>query len=97
MAIDEKTLVFLRERIVGFGQSRVGREAAEDLAQETLMLPTSKYAHLERVTDLLPVAIRIMEFKALDKVGSKTWTAERTKSDPVDLPLAELRNRVRMT
>jgi RNA polymerase sigma-70 factor (ECF subfamily) len=87
LAIDEKTLVFLRERIVGFAQSRIGRDTAEDLAQETLMLLTSKYADLEKVTDLLPVAIRVMQFKAMDKVGSKTWTAERTKSDPVDLPL----------
>ena len=84
---DEKTLVFLRERIIGFGQSRVGRDAAEDLAQEALLLLSTKYAHLERLSDLMSVAFKIMANKALDMVGSKTWTAERTKSDPVDLPL----------
>jgi DNA-directed RNA polymerase specialized sigma24 family protein len=35
----------------------------------------------------MSVAFKIMANKALDMVGSKTWTAERTKSDPVDLPL----------
>lgn len=46
-----------------YATSRVGRDAAEDLAQDTLMLLNQKYAHLNSRDDLVPVAVRIMQFK----------------------------------
>jgi RNA polymerase sigma-70 factor (ECF subfamily) len=59
----ESILVLVRERIVAYAASRIGKEAAEDLAQETMMLLNEKYAHLDSREDLVPVAVRIMQFK----------------------------------
>src|ERR1017187_3795216 len=56
-------LLRVRERILHYGTSKVGRDAAEDLAQETLMLLDQKYGHLESPEDLVPLAIRIMQLK----------------------------------
>jgi RNA polymerase sigma-70 factor (ECF subfamily) len=61
----EEILRKLRERIVGFAASRMQRDAAEDLAQETLILLHEKYGHLDRLEDLLPLALKIVRFKML--------------------------------
>jgi len=55
----------LRERIVGFAASKIQRDAAEDLAQEVLLLLHEKYGHLDRLEDLLPLALRIVRFKMM--------------------------------
>jgi RNA polymerase sigma-70 factor (ECF subfamily) len=55
----------LRERIVGFAASRLQRDAAEDLAQEVLILLHEKYGHLDRLEDLLPLSLKIVRFKML--------------------------------
>jgi RNA polymerase sigma-70 factor (ECF subfamily) len=59
----EEILRKLRERIVGFAASRMQRDAAEDLAQEVLMLLHEKYRGLERLDDLLPLSLKIVRFK----------------------------------
>jgi RNA polymerase sigma-70 factor (ECF subfamily) len=61
----EEILQKLRERIVGFAASRLQRDAAEDLAQEVLMLLHQKYGHLERLEDLLPLSLQIVRFKMM--------------------------------
>ena len=61
----EEVLSKLRERIVRFAASHLSRDAAEDLAQEVLMLLHEKYAHLERVEDLLPLSLQIVRFKIM--------------------------------
>lgn len=55
----------LRERIVGFAASRMQRDAAEDLAQEVLILLHEKYADLDRLEDLLPLSLKIVRFKMM--------------------------------
>src|SRR5271157_6051846 len=55
----------LRERIVGFAASRIQRDAAEDLAQEVLILIHEKYSHVEPLEELLPLALRIVRFKMM--------------------------------
>jgi RNA polymerase sigma-70 factor (ECF subfamily) len=55
----------LRERIVGFAASRMQRDAAEDLAQEVLILLHEKYGLLDRLEDLLPLSLKIVRFKML--------------------------------
>jgi len=49
----DEVLGKLRERIVRFAASHLSRDAAEDLAQEVLMLLHEKYAHLELLEDLV--------------------------------------------
>lgn len=61
----EEILRKLRERIVGFAASRLRGDAAEDLAQEVLVLLHEKYPHVERLEDLLPLALKIVRFKML--------------------------------
>ena len=61
----EEILRKLRERMVGFAASRMQRDAAEDLAQEALILLHEKYGHLDRLEDLLPLALKIVRFKML--------------------------------
>ncbi len=61
----EEILARLRERIVGFAASKIQRDAAEDLAQEVLLLLHEKYGHLDRLEDLLPLSLRIVRFKMM--------------------------------
>jgi DNA-directed RNA polymerase specialized sigma24 family protein len=82
VAIDEKTLELLRERIVRYGQSRIGRENAEDLAQETMLLISTKYPDLERIEDLFPLTFKIMTYKMMDLKGSARWKSEQTIAGP---------------
>jgi RNA polymerase sigma-70 factor (ECF subfamily) len=55
----------LRERILRFATLRIGRDMAEDLAQEVSMVLHSKYSHLESVEDLVPISFKIARFKIL--------------------------------
>jgi RNA polymerase sigma-70 factor (ECF subfamily) len=61
----EELLQKLRERIVGFAASRMQRDAAEDLAQEVLILLHEKYGHLDRLEDLLPLSLKIVRYKIM--------------------------------
>ncbi len=61
----EEILRKLRERIVRFAASRIQGDAAEDLAQDVLILLHEKYGHLERLEDLLPLSLEIVRFKVL--------------------------------
>jgi RNA polymerase sigma-70 factor (ECF subfamily) len=61
----EELLGKLRERIVSFAASRIQRDAAEDLAQEVLILLHEKYGHLERLEDLLPLSLKVVRFKMM--------------------------------
>jgi len=61
----EEILRKLRERIVAFAASRIQRDAAEDLAQDVLMLLDQKYGHLDRLEDLLPLSLKIVRYLML--------------------------------
>ena len=61
----EQLLEKLRERIVGFAASRMQRDAAEDLAQEVLLLLHEKYSHLDTLEDLLPLSLQIVRYKMM--------------------------------
>jgi RNA polymerase sigma-70 factor (ECF subfamily) len=80
--IREVTLVRLRERIVAFAASRYAGAHAEDLAQEVLVLIHEKYAHLDRLEDLLPLAFQILRFKLS---AHRRKAARRGEYDAVDV------------
>jgi len=69
-------LASLRERILAFAASRIRKEAAEDLTQETLMLLHQKYGHIDRLEDLVPLALRILRFKM-----SAAWRKTRRRGE----------------
>jgi RNA polymerase sigma-70 factor (ECF subfamily) len=61
----EQIISSLRERILGFATSRLGKDMAEDLAQEVLVVLHCKYSHLESVGELVPLSFKIARFKIL--------------------------------
>lgn len=86
----EEVLAKLRERIVAFAASYLQRDAAEDLAQETLMLLHEKYGHLDRSEDLLPVALQIVRFKTMSVRRKAARRGEYTQVSVTDVPLPDL-------
>jgi RNA polymerase sigma-70 factor (ECF subfamily) len=78
----------LRERIVGFAASRFGRDGAEDLAQEVLVVIHEKYSHLERLEDLVPLSLQILRFKRFAQHRKAVRHGEYTQVSVDDHPLA---------
>lgn len=78
----------LRERIVAFAASKIQRDAAEDLAQEVLLLLHSKYGHLERLEDLVPLSLRIVRFKvmAYRRKAARRGELKQVPADEIQLP-----------
>jgi RNA polymerase sigma-70 factor (ECF subfamily) len=86
----EEILAKLRERIVLFAASHLSRDAAEDLAQEVLMLLHEKYAHLDRVEDLLPLSLQIVRFKIMSLRRKAARRGEYSQVSVTDIPLPDL-------
>jgi RNA polymerase sigma-70 factor, ECF subfamily len=81
-------LARLRERIFRFAASRLQRDAAEDLAQEVLLVLHEKYAALDRVEDLLPLSLEIARYKIMGARRKTVRRGEHTQVSVDDLPLA---------
>jgi RNA polymerase sigma-70 factor, ECF subfamily len=81
-------LARLRERIFRFAASRLGRDKAEDLAQEVLLVLHERYAALDRVEDLLPLSLEIARFKILAARRKTVRRGEHMQISVDDLPLA---------
>lgn len=88
-AARDELLRKLRERIVGFAASRLQRDAAEDLAQEALILIHEKYSHVEPLEELLPLALRIVRFKMMGLRRKAVRHGEHTAVSVEDLPLMD--------
>lgn len=84
----DEILLRLRERIVAFAASRVAGDAAEDLAQETLMLLHDKYAHVTRLEELFPLSMQIMRFKmvAMRRKAYRRGEAGQVSVDDIQIP-----------
>jgi RNA polymerase sigma-70 factor (ECF subfamily) len=68
----EQILSKLRERIVAFAASQLSRDAAEDLAQDVLVLLHEKYGHVTRLEELVPLSFQILRFKIWES-RRKAW------------------------
>jgi RNA polymerase sigma-70 factor (ECF subfamily) len=86
----DEILARLRERIMAFAASHGSREAAEDLAQEVLMLLHEKYAHLESPEELLPLALKIVRFKLMSLRRKSVRRGEYHSVSITDIPLPDL-------
>src|SRR5437870_1771121 len=86
----DQILAKLRERIVVFAASHLSRDAAEDLAQEVLMLLHEKYAHLERAEDLLPLSLQIVRFKIMAQRRKSVRRGEYSQVSITDIQLPDL-------
>lgn len=90
MASDE-VLPLLRERITAFAASHIGRDAAEDLAQEVLLVLHEKYPAVTAPAELLPLAFQIMRFKMQAWRRKTTRRGEHNSIGLDDLPLPDRR------
>ncbi|NOS76879.1 MAG: sigma-70 family RNA polymerase sigma factor [Nitrospira sp.] len=82
-------LAALRERILAFATSRISRDQAEDLTQETLAVLHEKYPTVTELTELVPLAFQVLRFKMLD-AHRKTFRRGEYNQESVDeLPLAD--------
>jgi len=103
---DELTMCEVREGAVGklellfdrhypgilryFQYLTSNRTLSEDLAQEVLLLLHEKYAHLERVEDLLPLSLQIVRFKIMSQRRKSVRRGEYTQVSITDIQLPDL-------
>jgi RNA polymerase sigma-70 factor (ECF subfamily) len=73
-----------------FAASHLQRDAAEDLAQEVLMLLHEKYAHLETPEELLPLSLQIVRFKIMSLRRRAVRRGEYNQVSVTDIPLPDL-------
>ncbi|MBK5293077.1 MAG: sigma-70 family RNA polymerase sigma factor [Acidobacteriia bacterium] len=85
----EQILTTLRERILAYATSRIGRDPAEDLTQETLLVIEEKYSHLDAVADLVPLSFQILRFKIADYQRRGVRRGEFRTVSPDGLDLAD--------
>src|ERR1700686_4803009 len=85
----DEILERLRERIVHFAASRLQRDAAQDIAQEVLIVLHEKYGHLDRMEDLVPVAFEILRFKmiALRRKAGRRGEYHPVSVEDIQLPV----------
>jgi RNA polymerase sigma-70 factor, ECF subfamily len=72
----------IRQRVLGFVAARAPRDVAEDIAQESLLLLTTKYAHLHEAADLVPLSLRIARFKLMNHWRKSRVSAMVAIDDP---------------
>ena len=81
-----------------FAASRVGRDAAEDLAQEVLVLLHEKYPQVTRLEELLPLSFQILRFKliGLRRKAARRGEYTQVSVEDIQLPDASLDPGVRL-
>ncbi len=85
----EEILHKLRERILAFATSRSSREAAEDLAQDVMMVLHEKYSHVTDLTELVPLSFQILRYKMLDRHRKSIRRGEYNQESIDDQPLID--------
>jgi RNA polymerase sigma-70 factor (ECF subfamily) len=83
-----ETLERLRERIVRFAASKLAGDAAQDLAQEVLLVLHEKYSTLDRIEDLVPLSLEIARLKIWAVRRKSHRRGEDSAVSVDDLPLA---------
>jgi len=73
----------LRDRICSFAASQVPRDVAEDITQDVFMLLITKYSDKTDLSDLVPIAFRILRFK-LSAYRAKTMRRREHLAIPLD-------------
>jgi RNA polymerase sigma-70 factor (ECF subfamily) len=85
----EEVLALLRERIVAFAAFRYSRDAADDLAQEVLMVLHEKYAQVTAIEELVPLSLQILRFKIAGLRRKSIRRGEHTSVSVDDFPLPD--------
>src|SRR5579884_150835 len=85
----DEILAVLRERIVRYAASRLQGTAAEDVAQDVLMVLHEKYPHVTALPDLLPLAFQILRYKMCEAQRRIRRRGEHDCEPIENLPLAD--------
>ena len=85
----EEVLTILRERIVAFAAFRYSRDAADDLAQEVLIVLHEKYAQVTAMEELVPLSLQILRFKIAGLRRKTVRHGEHTSVSVDDFPLPD--------
>lgn len=85
----EQVLELLRERIFRFAASRLQREHAEDMTQETLLVLHERYAGVSDPGQLLPLAFQILRFKMAALTRKSARRGERQPEEGAESALAD--------
>jgi len=85
----EEVLTILRERIVAFAAFRYSRDAAEDLAQEVLIVLHEKYAQVTAMEELVPLSLKILQFKIAGLRRKTVRHGEHSSVSVDDFPLPD--------
>ena len=88
-ATREQILTTLRERILAYAASRIGRDQAEDLVQETLLVLEEKYAEVRGLEDLLPLSFQIVRYKIAAYLRKGVRRGEFTAVEVTEMPLPD--------
>ena len=88
----DEILKGLRERILAFATSRIGRDNAQDLVQDVLLLLHEKYPEVGNLGDLVPLAFQILRFKMVDAQRKARRRGEHQQVPVEDIPLADPRD-----
>ena len=81
-------LSILRERIIGYAASRIGRDSSEDLAQDVLILLEEKYPQVDGIADLVPLSLQIARFKlaAIYRKSARRGEHSQVSVDEIQIP-----------
>ncbi len=79
----------MRERILAFAASRMGRDAGEDLAQEVLVVLHEKYPQVTRLDELVPLSFQILRFKLVSLRRKTARRGEYTQVSVEDIQLPD--------
>jgi RNA polymerase sigma-70 factor (ECF subfamily) len=84
----DEILTRLRERIVAFAASRISRDVAEDIGQETLLVLEEKYAAVTELSELVPLALQIARYKlsGMHRTAHRRGEHTRVAVEEVQLP-----------
>ncbi len=82
-------LATLRERIIAFAASRYGRQIAEDIAQEVLLVIHQKYTNVTEISELVPLALQITRFKLTAQARKSARRGENRTVDIAEEPIAD--------
>jgi RNA polymerase sigma-70 factor (ECF subfamily) len=82
-------LVRLSERIRAFAASHYGRDLADDVAQEVMIVLHERYGHLDSLDDLLPLAFKIARLKIMGMRRKSVRRGEPGQLSVDELPLAD--------
>jgi RNA polymerase sigma-70 factor, ECF subfamily len=85
----DQILTALRERILAFATSRVSKDHAEDLAQDTMAVLHEKYPMVSELTELVPLAFQVLRYKMLDAHRKALRRGEYNQEGVENLPLAD--------